>query len=88
MQKELKALKKRKIDLSDKDSAEITSWEKAVCGKFYRPTKKQITIRIDADILDWFKHTTSKYQTLINQACREYIAHYEKLKRPSKRKHI
>jgi hypothetical protein len=34
--KELKNLKKRPIDTSDKDAPEITIWSNAVIGKFYR----------------------------------------------------
>lgn len=78
MANELEGLRSRKIDLSDEDSSEITNWEKAEVGRFYRPIKKQITIRIDADLLDWFKHEAEKYQTLINQACREYMLHHAK----------
>jgi len=78
MAKEIKALKTRKINLSDKDAPEITAWDKTVAGKFYRPVKKQITIRIDADVLDWFRHESIKYQTLINLACREYMLHHGK----------
>ena len=55
-------------------------WLAAEVGRFYRPIKKQITIRIDADLLDWFKHEAEKYQTLINQACREYMLHHAKKK--------
>lgn len=87
MMKELKSLKRRKIDLSDEDTPEITTWKKAVVGKFYRPIKKQITIRIDADVLEWFRHATKKYQTLINLACREYMAHHEKPHKKAKDKH-
>lgn len=77
---ELKALKHRKIDLSD--IPEVTNWEGAVVGKFYRPLKKQVTIRIDVDVLEWFKHVAKQYQTLINSACREYmLQHSKKLKR-------
>jgi uncharacterized protein (DUF4415 family) len=72
MKKELKALKRRKIDLSDKDAPEITEWQETVTAKFYRPIKSQVTIRLDADVLDWFKHH-DKYQSLINKACREYM---------------
>ena len=40
--------------------------------------KERITIRLDSDILDWFrsvvgKSGTGNYQTLINHALREYI---------------
>ena len=40
--------------------------------------KTRITIRIDSDVLEWFRHEveaagTGNYQTLINRALREYI---------------
>lgn len=88
MVKELKALKKRKINLSDKNAPEITNWEQAVVGKFYRPVKRQITVRIDADVLEWFKLNAEKYQTLINLACREYMAQRQKTHKKVKQKHI
>lgn len=75
--KELENLKKRPIDLSDPDAPEITDWSNAIVGKFYRPIKKQITIRIDVDILEWFKHQPEKYQKLINNACRQYMNKYK-----------
>lgn len=70
---ELKALKQREIDLTDKDAPEVITFEESVVGKFYRPIKKQVTLRIDADVLEWFRNATEKYQTLINQACRDYM---------------
>lgn len=30
-------------------------WSNAEIGKFYRPPKKSVTMRLDADILDWLK---------------------------------
>ncbi len=87
MKKELESLKHRKIDLSDEEAPEISDWESAIVGKFYRPVKKQVTIRIDADVLEWFKHATNKYQTLINMACREYMLHHGKPPMRSKTKH-
>lgn len=88
MVKELKALKNRKINLSDKNAPEITNWEEAVVGKFYRPVKRQITVRIDADVLEWFKLNAEKYQTLINLACREYMTQHQKSHKKEKQKHI
>lgn len=43
------------------------------------PGKTRITIRLDDDVLDWFREQAdaaggANYQTLINQALREYIA--------------
>ena len=68
-----------KIDT--RDSPEQVDWVGAKRGMFYRPVKKQITLRIDADLIEWFRqHATSKagYQTRINEALREYIAQHEK----------
>ena len=42
-------------------------------GAFYRPRKKQISIRIDVDVLTWFQAQPEKYQKLINQACRLFM---------------
>lgn len=62
------------IDLSD--IPETTDWTGAVRGKFYRPVKQQITLRIDADVIAWFKAQAPSgrgYQTNINQALREHV---------------
>jgi uncharacterized protein (DUF4415 family) len=40
---------------------------------FYRPLKKPITVRIDADVLAWFKKDGSRYQTRINAALRKVM---------------
>ena len=36
--------------------------------------KQQVTLRIDADVLDFFKETGKRYQSRINAALREYMA--------------
>jgi uncharacterized protein (DUF4415 family) len=40
-------------------------------GDFYRPLKKPITVRIDADVLAWFKKDGRRYQSRINAALRK-----------------
>ena len=63
-------------DVNLSDIPEITDWSGAVRGKFYRPVKKQITLRIDADVIAWFKAQAPQgrgYQTNINQALREHV---------------
>ena len=45
----LRKMKDEDIDLSD--IPEITDWSGAVVGKFYRPVKQSLTIRLDADVL-------------------------------------
>jgi len=74
--REIRALKRMKdseIDLSD--IPEIRDWSKAVVGKFYRPIKKSLTIRVDADVLAWLKAEGKGYQTRINTLLREAMQH-------------
>ena len=55
---------------------EVRDWSGAKRGMFYRPVKQQITLRLDADLIDWFKthHPQGEgYQTSINRALREYV---------------
>lgn len=40
--------------------------------------KKQITVRLDADVLEFFKKTGTRYQSRINAALREYMKAHEK----------
>lgn len=47
-------------------------------GLFYRPEKKSITIRLDGDMLDWFKRQGRGYQTKMNRVLREYFARQRK----------
>jgi uncharacterized protein (DUF4415 family) len=42
-------------------------------GDFYRPLKKPVTVRLDADVLAWFKKDGRRYQTRINQALRKVM---------------
>lgn len=69
--KELRSLEKMKqkdIDLSD--LPEVRDWAGAVVGKFYRPIKKPLTLRVDADVLAWLKSQGKGYQTRINEILR------------------
>ena len=70
----LAALPDDKIDT--KDIPEVLNWSGAQRGLFFRPIKKQLTLRLDADIIAWFRSKASKgdgYQTRINRALREYV---------------
>ena len=58
------------------DMPEVRDWSGAKRGMFYRPVKQQITLRLDADLIDWFKTHQEQgegYQTSINRALREYV---------------
>ncbi|MGA9472588.1 MAG: BrnA antitoxin family protein [Terriglobales bacterium] len=39
----------------------------------YRPMKKPVTLRLDADVLEWFQRDGRGYQTRINEALREIM---------------
>ena len=70
----LEALPDDQIDTTD--APELLDWSDARRGVFYRPVKQQITLRLDADIIAWFKARASGgrgYQTDINGALREHV---------------
>src|ERR1700721_844989 len=52
------------IDLSD--AREVVDWSGAEIGKFYRPPKKPVTMRLDIDIIKWLKSHGRGYQTRVN----------------------
>ena len=75
----LEALPDAQIDTSD--IPEVVNWPDAQRGLFYRPVKKQITLRLDADVLAWFKRNAPGgrgYQTEINRALRQHVQQSEK----------
>ena len=41
--------------------------------EFYKPIKKPVTLRLDADVLAWFKREGRRYQTRINSALRRVM---------------
>jgi uncharacterized protein (DUF4415 family) len=61
------------IDTSDPDAPEVLDWTGAMRGRFYRPVKRQLTLRIDEDVIAFFKQETGErgYQTAMNRALRE-----------------
>lgn len=69
----LSALADEEIDTND--IPEILDWSGAKRGLLYRPVKQQITLRLDADVVAWFKANVPDgrgYQTQINRVLREY----------------
>ncbi len=68
----LAALPEDKIDT--REIPEVRDWSNAKRGLFYRPVKQQLTLRLDADVVAWFKeHAPKGYQTDINRALREHV---------------
>jgi uncharacterized protein (DUF4415 family) len=67
----LKRMKEREIDTAD--IPPMADWSKSVVGRFYRPIKKPVTIRLDADVLHWLQGQGDGYQTRINSILRRVM---------------
>ena len=61
-------MKDSDIDYSDIPPLDKTFLKKATTA--WPPVKKQLTIRLDADVLDWLKGHGKGYQTRINRILR------------------
>lgn len=73
VRKELAALAAKsgsKIDFSDLPATTAKDWHAAERGQFYRPLKRQLTVRIDADVLEWLKSQGKGYQSRLNEILR------------------
>ncbi len=58
------------IDCSDIPATTGKDWAGAVHGKFYPPIKRQLTVRIDADVIAWLKSQGKGYQSRLNAILR------------------
>lgn len=56
------------VDLSD--VPEVRDWSGALVGRFYRAVKEPVTLRLDADVVHWFRARGPGYQTRINRVLR------------------
>jgi uncharacterized protein (DUF4415 family) len=66
-----KAMRDEDIDLSDMPER-TTGWRR-VSELVPSDNKSQITLRLDADVLSFFRSTGRRYQSRINAALREYM---------------
>jgi uncharacterized protein (DUF4415 family) len=70
--RELKRLAARpdsQIDFSDAPEGRPRRSDLQV-GRFYRPIKQLVSLRLDADLLAWFRGRGKKYQTYMNEVLR------------------
>lgn len=69
-----------KTDSEQFEIAEEYDFSSGIRGRFYRPRKKATTIRLDDDLILFFKKRAGEekvgYQTLVNAALREYVSHH------------
>lgn len=69
----LAALKDSDIDTSDIPPSPLDAEWTRPGIPFLSENKRQITLRLDADVVDFFRHTGKRYQTRINSVLREYV---------------
>jgi uncharacterized protein (DUF4415 family) len=66
----LAAKPESEINFSDIPATSSKDWKGATRGKFYRPIKQQLTVRVDADVLAWLKSQGRGYQGRLNSILR------------------
>lgn len=67
----LAALPDDQIDTSDIPELPPGAWKDAVRGRFYRPVKQAVSMRLDADVVAWLKKRGKGYQTRANSILRQ-----------------
>ena len=67
-----KKVKRRLVDLRA-SSGETPQIREEMIKGYYKPLKKSVTLRLDADIVVWFKKQGPRYQTRINRALRKLM---------------
>jgi uncharacterized protein (DUF4415 family) len=73
MRRHLKELATRpdsEIDYSDIPELTDEFWKNAIPSPFYRPVKKQVTVRLDSDVIAWLRRKGAGYQTRMNALLR------------------
>jgi uncharacterized protein (DUF4415 family) len=76
--KKIEAIRDVDIDYTDIPELSKAFWENATLQ--YPEKKKSITLRVDTDIINWFKSKGKGYQTKINAILRSYYeAHKRKV---------
>lgn len=73
--KDIKSIKEKDIDYSDIPELDKDFWDNA--KPVYPRVKKAISIRLDEDIIEFFKEEGKGYQSKINNVLRRYVeAHH------------
>lgn len=60
-----------RVDLSEIPELESGFWKSAERNPYVRFTKQQVTVRLDARVLDWLKKDGRGYQTRLNDVLRQ-----------------
>jgi uncharacterized protein (DUF4415 family) len=68
---DLASLPDDQIDTSDIPELPASAWKNAIRGRFYRPVKQAVSLRLDADVIAWLRKAGRGYQTRANRILRE-----------------
>jgi len=69
--KAVAAIRDADIDTSDIPELTAKDFARAMPNPYYRPVKKAINARLDADVLAWLQSKGKGYQTRMNQLLRK-----------------
>ncbi len=74
------AMKDEDIDLSEIPEITPEMFARGVVRRGLKPVvrKRQLTIRMDSDVIDWFKKQGRGYQTKINSLLRAYMEEHRR----------
>ena len=78
--KRVDAMKDEDIDFSDIPEITPEMFARAVLRRNFKPIprKKQLTLRVDSDVVDWYKKQGPGYQTRINSLLRAYMKEHQR----------
>ena len=77
---------KRDEDIDFSDAPPVVDWSAAEIGKFHRPQKKPVTMRLDSDVIAWLKADGPGYQTKANWLLRNAMLHFSREANLSRRR--
>jgi uncharacterized protein (DUF4415 family) len=65
--------RERSLDRAEVPQLPPAQWAKGAIGKYYRPLKSQISVRVDNDVLDWLRSKGEGHLTRINAILRKQM---------------
>jgi uncharacterized protein (DUF4415 family) len=73
-------MKDEDIDLSDIPEVTPEMFAKGIVRRGLKPiVKKQLTLRLDSDLIEWFKEQGRGYQTKMNALLRAYMEEHKRV---------
>lgn len=79
--RDIRAIAAKKDDEIDfSDARPVLDWSGAEIGKFCRPKKRPVTMRLDSDVIEWLKADGRGYQTKANWLLRSAMTHFKRRK--------